>query len=105
MLNRLDPFVAEFNDPRVRRLLDGVARLRHTHAQPLPDAYCSGCRVSILEPFDIARHNRECAETGERSYQGHTSYKTAAQRFGALKAEQDANVKARLARNGLVDWR
>jgi len=105
VLNRLDPFVAEVNDPRVRRPLDGVAPLRRTRAAPLTDAYCSGCRAPVSSSDAIARHNQECAETGERSYQGHSSYQTPAQRFGAIKAEQDANVKARLARNGVVDWR
>jgi len=75
------------------------------HAKQVPRDHCTGCRAPVSSSDAIARHNQECAETGERSYQGHSSYQTPAQRFGAIKAEQDANVKARLARNGVVDWR
>jgi len=44
------------------------------HAKQVPRDHCSACRVQIDHPADVARHNIECAATGERSYPGHRYY-------------------------------
>lgn len=71
-----------------------------TPAPQLPEHHCSACHVHIDHTSDVARHNLECAATGERSYPGHHYYQ-AVPTLRQVISDDAEQIRERLRKNGV----